>query len=217
MRFRARRPCPRGVGVGAGHGARAGNEGPEGNAGFPPPAHGKPLDQSLLPPGLWPCPRPSPAWVFPDSGGLRGQGPVPAEKMDGKETKWGPWQKEEGPLERPRGEGGPRGEVWPSLVSRVRARAPRKGAGDGEVQDVWDRDVLKDLSAFPSTRAVPLQHVCEVCASATLRMRARRAPACALRGVCRAHARTFVGRQHRGRVKAWTGAGLGPNLGPALS
>lgn len=34
---------------------------------FLPGTRGKALDQSLLPPGTRPCPRPSPAWLFPDT------------------------------------------------------------------------------------------------------------------------------------------------------
>lgn len=40
---------------------------------FLPVTHGKPLDPSLLLPGMWPCPQPCPwpypVWIFPDSWG----------------------------------------------------------------------------------------------------------------------------------------------------
>lgn len=81
-----------GAGGGEEQGAGSGNGGPEGNASFLR-THGKPLDQSLLLPGTWPCPRPSPVPTFTDSWGLVGLGcwgPVPAEKMDRKEAKGRP-------------------------------------------------------------------------------------------------------------------------------
>lgn len=51
-----------------GGGQLPGSEGPEGgNVSFLPGTRGKPLDQSLLPPGTRPCPWPRPAWMFPDT------------------------------------------------------------------------------------------------------------------------------------------------------